>query len=60
MFYPAGDIKVLSERILQMVNEPELRVRLGRQARNWLLEHSTWKMVTNQYPEFYERVILSS
>jgi glycosyltransferase involved in cell wall biosynthesis len=54
--YPAGDRDKLVEVLGTLLDDPGLRARLGRQAREWVLQHRTWAANGNRYREIFERL----
>lgn len=57
LFYPAGNIEMLTAKILQLAGDPALRIALGQNGRAWALENCTWEKVVGQYQTFYQHVI---
>jgi glycosyltransferase involved in cell wall biosynthesis len=42
LLFPPLDEKAMREQLRRLVCEPKLRARLGRQARDCVLQHHTW------------------
>ncbi|MBW1710880.1 MAG: glycosyltransferase family 4 protein, partial [Deltaproteobacteria bacterium] len=60
LLFPKGDIKVLSEAIERLVENPELLIRMGRSARQWVLDQGfSWDYTASKYIELFKRVIES-
>jgi glycosyltransferase involved in cell wall biosynthesis len=54
--YPAGDRAKLVEVLTTLLEDPALRARLGRRAREWVLEHRTWAANGHRYRALFERL----
>jgi glycosyltransferase involved in cell wall biosynthesis len=53
----ADDAKDLAEKCGALLRDRELRERLGRQARQWVVEHRGWSTVVRRYGAVYEEVL---
>jgi glycosyltransferase involved in cell wall biosynthesis len=50
-----GDANDLAQKIARLVDDEGLRRRLGRQAREWVVEHRQWRTLIRRHFEVYER-----
>jgi glycosyltransferase involved in cell wall biosynthesis len=48
LLFPPGDSPALAAALQQLSTDPELRLRLGRQARHTVLQDHTWKQVVRR------------
>jgi glycosyltransferase involved in cell wall biosynthesis len=46
----------ISEAILDLLNDPNKRSEMGRNARELVLQHYSWKTIANDFTAFYESV----
>jgi D-inositol-3-phosphate glycosyltransferase len=53
---PGGDSEALSERLTQLISQPELRERLGRQAAEYARAYS-WENITSRILELYQEML---
>ena len=53
---PGGDYLALSDRLTQLLSQPELRRRLGEQAANYA-SHYAWENITDRMLELYDKVL---
>ncbi len=56
MTFEAGDAGDLARVLGQLLDDPALRVRLGRQAREWIVRERTWASNGRRYRALYERL----
>ena len=56
---PGGDHLALSDRLTQLLSQPELRRRLGEQAAAYAQEYS-WENITSRILELYHEVLQTS
>lgn len=56
LLHRAGDIDDLAAKILRLVDDGELRRRLGVQARNWVREKREWSSIVADYEPLYTRL----
>jgi glycogen synthase len=54
LLHRSGDVGVLAATIEKLADDPNLRRRLGRQARAWVAEQRDWKHIVPQYVSIYE------
>jgi len=45
LLYPPGDIDALSESILSLIENENIRLELGQNAKSWVEENRTWEKV---------------
>lgn len=53
---PGGDYLALSERLTQLLSQPELRARLGQQAADYAKDYA-WENITNRMIDLYNEVL---
>lgn len=53
---PGGDSLALSQRLTELITQPELRARLGRQAAEYAREYS-WENITARIVELYQEML---
>ncbi|GAA2615037.1 hypothetical protein GCM10010304_80230 [Streptomyces roseoviolaceus] len=51
-----GDTEDLRATLLSALTHPEEIARRGRNARNFAVEHYSWRTITDQYAQVYDRV----
>jgi glycosyltransferase involved in cell wall biosynthesis len=56
MTFKAGDADDLARVLSDLLGDPALRARLGRQAREWIKTERTWAQNGRRYRELYERL----
>jgi glycosyltransferase involved in cell wall biosynthesis len=56
MTFKAGDADDLARVLSDLLGDPALRARLGRQAREWVKAERTWAQNGRRYRELYERL----
>jgi glycosyltransferase involved in cell wall biosynthesis len=56
MTFTAGDADDLARVLSDLLGDPALRARLGRQAREWVKTERTWAQNGRRYRELYERL----
>jgi PEP-CTERM/exosortase A-associated glycosyltransferase len=49
----------LMNKVLQVIEDSELRIKLGRQAREWVEENREWSAIVQQYEEIYQSAAAS-
>ena len=54
---PKEDPAALTEAMRNLMEKPETRQEMGRQARRFMLEHYTWDKVANKYLDLYSTLI---
>ncbi len=54
--FRAEDAADLAEVLGRLLDDPALRTRLGRQAREWIAAHRTWAENGRRYRELFERL----
>jgi glycosyltransferase involved in cell wall biosynthesis len=47
----------LAQAVLQLIQHPELRLKLGKQAEQWIQEHFTIDKVVDKHLDFYQQVL---
>ncbi len=53
---PGGDHLALSQRLTQLISQPELRERLGQQAATYARQYS-WERISNRMMDLYAGVL---
>jgi glycosyltransferase involved in cell wall biosynthesis len=56
LIYPPGDAAALAESIRSLLDDPDVRARLGANAREWVLANRTWSANGRRYRELFERL----
>ena len=51
------DSRELADRIAALLDDPDLRNRLGRQGRQWVAAHFTWEKIARRLEEVYEEIL---
>jgi glycosyltransferase involved in cell wall biosynthesis len=54
-----GSIEELKERIVKLLNDEELRLKMGANARRWIEENFDWSKLARRWRNLYEDLILS-
>lgn len=54
---PSKSPELLANQVLYLLNDPELRKKLGTAARNTIEDHYTWKKTADRILECYEEVL---
>lgn len=57
LLVPPGDPKRLAEAILRLLDDEELRERLGDNARKHIVNNYDWEIITNKIEEIYKDAI---
>ena len=52
--FTADDVKSLTRTCAELIERPELRLRLGQTAREWVRAERTWERVVERYRGIYE------
>jgi spore coat protein SA len=53
------DPRELAGKIIHLLEDRDLRLRLGRQARAWVQEHFSWEKIAQRQEEVYDAVVIS-
>lgn len=56
----AGDVDGFAQAVLSLLQNPQQRAQLGKQARAWVEEHFSAKQMVKQYEETFERLLARS
>lgn len=56
LLFPAGDAEALAAQCVRLLQEPALRERLGRAARDWAVRERQWRDVVAPYDDVYGAV----
>ena len=56
LLYPPDDIEALSKAILSLIEDENLRIELGQNAKDWVEENRTWETVIDGALDAYQRV----
>ena len=54
--FAAGEVDALSGVCLRLLDDPALRLKLGRCAHAWVLEHRQWPTLVARYHDIYRRL----
>ena len=57
LVFEKGDAEDFARQIARYLDDPELRERMGRQAREWVLSERDWSDVTTIVDEAYHRLL---
>ena len=57
LVFEKGDAEDFARQIARYLDDPELRERMGRQARDWVLRERDWSDVTQIADEAYHRLL---
>jgi glycosyltransferase involved in cell wall biosynthesis len=57
LVFPVGDAAGLAAVLLQLLDRPELRARLGAAGRDWVLAERTWQANGRRYRQLYQDVL---
>ncbi len=60
VLFPAGDVEILGETLLKLINDPILRMQLGRQAHERALAHFNADAITAQQLQIYREALTGS
>ncbi|HXF56081.1 MAG TPA: glycosyltransferase [Actinomycetota bacterium] len=56
---PPGEVSVLAELLVQLLEDPEARGRMGEEARAWVRRAFDIRPIARQYVELFEEVVAS-
>ena len=56
LLFPLEDSQTMADKIQFLLNNPEVRVRIGQKARTHVLENYTFDRVAEQYCQLYENI----
>jgi PEP-CTERM/exosortase A-associated glycosyltransferase len=56
LLFRSDDTTDLTSRCRTLIQDPQLRVALGSQARQWVIKHRDWDMLVERYIECYQRL----
>jgi glycosyltransferase involved in cell wall biosynthesis len=54
---PPKDPETLAEKIIKLLNDDELRTKMGKEARRYAEENFDWKKIIRKWYQVYESVI---
>ena len=57
LFYPENDVTALSERLLELASDKELREEMGKRARGLVKKKFSYDVTTQRYLEIYKRLL---
>jgi glycosyltransferase involved in cell wall biosynthesis len=53
VLFTKGDIDSLAETLVTLINDPERRQRIGKNARAWVVENRNWQAITQEVARVY-------
>ena len=53
------DIRELAGKIINLLEDQNLRWRLGKQGRAWVQEHFSWEKIAQRQEEVYDEIVSS-
>ena len=57
LLFPPGNAKILADKIIYLLEHPEIRYRMALQARRHVLENFSFEKIAKQYMETYRRIL---
>lgn len=57
LFFRAGDISALADSLSKLFGDPDLRLHLGENGRNWVLSQRTWSQNAQIYSALYGNLL---
>jgi PEP-CTERM/exosortase A-associated glycosyltransferase len=60
ILFKSGDVSALTQALDRILDDPELRDRLGAQGLDWVHKNRTWKTTTSVYSEIYAKALGTS
>jgi glycosyltransferase involved in cell wall biosynthesis len=54
---PPGDAETMANRIIQLIEDPALREKMGRNGRERVLRHYDMRLIARQWEEIYDRML---
>lgn len=54
LLFEKGDIKDLASKLAELIQNPELRKKLGESAYEWVTKYKTWEKVSENYHTIYQ------
>ncbi len=57
LVFPEGDVTALRDALFELMNDPDLRVRLGQSGRARVLEHYTQQRIAAQTYGVYQQLL---
>lgn len=57
LLFPPENFQMMEEKLLQCINSPSLRKRLGKNARDSVLRHYTWLLHARKMEEVFQHVL---
>jgi glycosyltransferase involved in cell wall biosynthesis len=59
MLFKADDVGDLYEKMISLLEQRELRLTIGKAAREWSIKNRQWKDMTESYRSIYEKTLAS-
>ncbi len=56
LLFEKDNVEDFSEKLEKLINNKELRVKLGKQSREWVIEHRDWKVISKKLSTVYDRL----
>jgi len=57
LLHRKDDAEHLAERLKEVINDPALREKIGKQAREWVCETHSWDVISSRVTEVYTRLL---
>ncbi len=59
LYFKADSVADLMDKLLILIDQPDLREQLARNARRWVLENRDWRNQTRHYLKIYDQIVNS-
>jgi len=60
LIFEKGDADNLADKVVSLFESPELRTRLGKNGRQWVIENRTWKNAGEEMAQVYRKTLSPS
>ena len=57
LIFPSGNAEALSDAIIKLLDDPELRARLAEEGRKSVVQKFDWKAIAERYVSVYQKLI---